>query len=408
MKGHLKMGSNKIIHGNCQNKLKELNNECVDLVYFDPPFFTQKTHSLKTRDNSKTYEFEDKFNSLNEYLELIESVLIQSKRVLKVTGSVFLHCDKTASHYIRIILDKVFGHDNFQSEIVWSYKRWSNSKKGLLNAHQIIFFYSKTKDFKFNTIYTEYSATTNIDQILQERERDENGKSVYKKDENGNVVIGKEKKGVPLSDVWEIPYLNPKAKERTGYPTQKPVLLLNRVISIATDEGDLVLDPFCGSGTTCVSAKLLKRNYIGIDKSLDAVDLANSRLDEMIITESELLNKGTESYLEKTEKELAILQNINAIPVQRNSGIDGFLKEQINGNPVPVKIQGEYETIEDAIEKLEKASIGKGYDYKIVIQTRESTTSRLFGFESDVEIIKSLELQAIERGKRSTKAQRAV
>lgn len=408
MKGHLKMGSNKIIHGNCQDKLKELNNECVDLVYFDPPFFTQKTHSLKTRDNSKTYEFEDKFNSLNEYLELIESILIQSKRVLKVTGSVFLHCDKTASHYIRIILDKVFGHDNFQSEIVWSYKRWSNSKKGLLNAHQIIFFYSKTKDFKFNTIYTEYSATTNIDQILQERERDENGKSVYKKDENGNVVIGKEKKGVPLSDVWEIPYLNPKAKERTGYPTQKPVLLLNRVISIATDEGDLVLDPFCGSGTTCVSAKLLKRNYIGIDKSLDAVDLANSRLDEMIITESELLNKGTESYLEKTEKELAILQNINAIPVQRNSGIDGFLKEQINGNPVPVKIQGEYETIEDAIEKLEKASIGKGYDYKIVIQTRESTTSRLFGFESDVEIIKSLELQAIERGKRSTKAQRAV
>jgi site-specific DNA-methyltransferase (adenine-specific) len=408
MKGHQKMETNKIIYGDCQDKLKELKNECVDLVYFDPPFFTQKTHSLKTRDNAKTYEFKDKYNSLNEYLELIENVLIQSKRVLKDTGSVFLHCDKTASHNIRIILDKVFGRDNFQSEIVWSYKRWSNSKKGLLNAHQIIFFYSKTKDFKFNTIYTKYSVTTNIDQILQERERDENGKSVYKKDENGNVVIGKEKKGVPLSDVWDIPYLNPKAKERTGYPTQKPVLLLNQVISIATDEGDLVLDPFCGSGTTCVSAKHLKRNYIGIDKSLDAVDLAISRLDEMIITESELLNKGTESYLEKTEKELAILQNINAIPVQRNSGIDGFLKEQINGNPVPVKIQGEYETIEDAIEKLEKASAEKGYDYKIVIQTRESVTSRLFGFESDVEIIKSLELQAKERGKQSTKAQQAV
>lgn len=408
MKGHLKMESNKIIHGDCQNKLKELENEYVDLVYFDPPFFTQKTHSLKTRDNKKTYEFEDKYNSLNEYLELIENVLIQSKRVLKDTGSIFLHCDKTASHNIRIILDKVFGRDNFQSEIVWSYKRWSNSKKGLLNAHQIIFFYSKTKDFKFNTIYTDYSATTNIDQILQERERDENGKSVYKKDEKGNVVIGKEKKGVPLSDVWEIPYLNPKAKERTGYPTQKPVLLLNQIISIATDEGDLVLDPFCGSGTTCVSAKHLKRNYIGIDKSKDAVDLADSRLDEMVITESDLLNKGTESYLEKTEKELAILQNINAIPVQRNSGIDGFLKEQINGNPVPVKIQGDYETLEDAIEKLEKASFGKGYGYKIVIQTKESVTSRLFGIESDVEIIKSLELQAKERGKKSTKAQHAV
>lgn len=408
MKGHLNMETNKIIHGDCQDKLMELKNECVDLVYFDPPFFTQKTHSLKTRDNAKTYKFEDRYNSLNEYLELIENVLIQSKRVLKDTGSVFLHCDKTASHNIRIILDKVFGRDNFQSEIVWSYKRWSNSKKGLLNSHQIIFFYSKTKEFKFNTIYTDYSATTNIDQILQERERDENGKSVYKKDENGNVVIGKEKKGVPLSDVWDIPYLNPKAKERTGYPTQKPVLLLNQIISIVTDEGDIVLDPFCGSGTTCVSAKHLKRNYIGIDKSMDAVNLAELRLNEMIITESELLNKGTESYLEKTEKELAILQNINAIPVQRNAGIDGFLKEQINGNPVPVKIQGDYETLEDAIEKLEKASLGKEYGYKIVIQTRESVTSRLFGFVSDVEIIKSLELQAKERGQKSTKTQHAV
>ena len=205
-----------------------------------------------------------------------------------------------------------------------------------------------------------------------------------------------------------LPYLNPKAKERTGYPTQKPVLLLNQIIRIVTDEGDIVIDPFCGSGTTCVSAKHLKRNYIGIDKSKDAVDLAESRLDEMVITESELLNKGTESYLEKTEKQLAILQNINATPVQRNSGIDGFLKEQINGGPVPVKIQGDYETLEDAIEKLEKASFGKGYDYKIVIQTKESVTSRLFGFESDVEIIKSLELQAKERSKKSAKAQRAV
>jgi site-specific DNA-methyltransferase (adenine-specific) len=408
MKKHPKMEINKIIHGDCRVRLKEFGVNSIDLVYFDPPFFTQKTHSLKTRDNSKQYEFDDKFDSIGEYLELIEAVLVETKRVLKNTGSVFLHCDKTASHQIRNVLDRVFGCENFQSEIVWSYKRWSNSKKGLLNAHQIIFFYSKTKDFTFNTIFTDYSATTNIDQILQERERDENGKSVYKKDENGNVVIGKEKKGVPLSDVWDIPYLNPKAKERTGYPTQKPVLLLNQIIKIASDEGDIILDPFCGSGTTCVSAKHLKRNYIGIDKSLDAVELAVSRLEEMVITESELLNKGTECYIEKTEKELAILQNINAIPVQRNSGIDGFLKEQINGNPVPVKIQGEYETIEDAIEKLEKASAGKNYDYKIVIQTKESVTSRLFGFESDVEIIKSLELQAKERGKKSTKAQHAV
>lgn len=387
------METNRIYHGNCVEKLKEIEANKVDLIYFDPPFFTQRKHSLTNKDNSKTYEFDDKYNSIEEYLELVENVLQESKRVLKNTGSVFLHCDKTASHNIRVVMDKVFGRENFQSEIIWSYKRWSNAKKGLLNAHQVIFFYSKTQDFKFNTLYTDYSATTNLDQILQDRERDENGKSVYKKDENGNVILGKEKKGVPLSDVWEIPYLNPKAKERTGYPTQKPVLLLNQILNIVTDEGDLVVDPFCGSGTTCVSAKSLKRQFIGIDISQDAVELANSRLEEMVISESNLLNKGTNEYQEKTEKELAILQNINAFPVQRNSGIDGFLKDHFEGMPVPIKIQGEYETIEDAIEKLEKASYGKDYKMKILIQTRETGISRLFGFESDVTIIKSLELQ---------------
>jgi site-specific DNA-methyltransferase (adenine-specific) len=387
------METNKIYHGNCIEKLKEIEANKVDLIYFDPPFFTQRKHSLTNKDNSKTYQFDDKYNSIEEYLKLVENVLQESKRVLKNTGSVFLHCDKTASHNIRVVMDKVFGRENFQSEIIWSYKRWSNAKKGLLNAHQVIFFYSKTQDFKFNTLFTDYSVTTNLDQILQDRERNENGKSVYKKDENGNVVLGKEKKGVPLSDVWEIPYLNPKAKERTGYPTQKPVLLLNQILNIVTDEGDLVVDPFCGSGTTCVSAKSLKRQFIGIDISKDAVELANSRLEEMVISESNLLNKGTNEYQEKTEKELAILQNINAFPVQRNSGIDGFLKDHFEGIPVPVKIQGEYETIEDAIEKLEKVSYGKDYKMKILIQTRETGISRLFGFESDVTIMKSLELQ---------------
>lgn len=397
------MKKNRIVQGDCLKVMQQIESNKIDLIYFDPPFFTQKKHSLSTRDNSKTFEFDDKFDSLNEYLKLIEGVLLQCKRVLKDTGSVFLHCDKTASHHIRVVLDKVFGAENFQSEIVWSYKRWSNSKKGLLNSHQIIFFYSKSENFKFNTVFTDYSASTNLDQILQDRERDENGKSIYKRDGNGNIIIGKEKKGVPLSDVWEIPYLNPKAKERSGYPTQKPVLLLNQIISIASDEGDLVLDPFCGSGTTCVSAKSLKRDYIGIDISNDAVLLANNRLEEMVITESNLLNKGVDEYFEKTDKEIATLQNINAFPVQRNSGIDGFLKEHFEGKPVPVKIQGEYETIEDAIEKLERASLGKGYALKIVVQTKETEASRLFAFQTDIEIIKSLELQTRELNRKLTK-----
>mgnify|MGYP003626679808 FL=1 len=397
------MEVNRIYKGNCINKLTELESNSVDLVYFDPPFFTQKKHSLVTRDESKKYEFSDSWDSLNDYLDLIEACLIECKRVLKETGSVFLHCDKVASHYIRLTLDKVFGMKNFQSEIIWSYKRWSNSKKGLLNSHQNIYFYSKSKHFKFNQYYTNYAATTNIDQILQDRKKTAKGKSIYKTDEDGNIVLGKEKKGVPLSDTWEIPYLNPKAKERVGYPTQKPVLLLKEIIKIVTDEGDLVVDPFCGSGTTCVAAKSMDRNFIGIDASQDAVELANRRLEEMIITDSALLNKGYNSYLEKSEYEMAILKSIDALPVQRNSGIDGFLRKHFNEKPVPVKIQGKRETLNDAIEKLEKSCQGKEFELKIVIQTRkESRGNRLFELESDIEIIQSQELIIEELKEKST------
>lgn len=396
MKEHLKMEINKIIQGDCIERLKEIKDNVVDLVYFDPPFFTQRKHVLKNKENTKTFEFDDKYDSIEDYLTLIENALIQTKRILKYSGSVFLHCDRTASHNIRIVLDKVFGRENFQSEIIWAYKRWSNTKKGLLNSHQVIFFYSKTSEFKFNTVYTEYSATTNLDQILQERERDKNGKAIYKRDKNGNIVLGREKKGVPLSDVWEIPYLNPKAKERTGYPTQKPVLLLNQILNIATVAGDLVVDPFCGSGTTCVSAKHLNRNFIGIDISQDAVDLSNSRIKEMVISTSNLLNKGISDYEEKTERELDILKSLNAFPVQRNNGIDGFLKVHFEGKPVPVKIQKNTETLEEAINKLEKASYGKGYKRKILIQTRSTGIRNLFGYKSDVTILKTLDLQIDE------------
>ncbi len=396
---------NKIYQGDCINKLKALTSDSVDLIYFDPPFFTQKKHSLVNRDESKQYEFNDSWNSLEDYLGLIESCLNECKRVLKETGSVFLHCDKVASHYIRVRLDKVFGMKNFQSEIIWSYKRWSNSKKGLLNSHQNIYFYSKSRHFKFNQYYTDYAATTNIDQILQDRIKTANGKSIYKTDKDGNVVLGKEKKGVPLSDTWEIPYLNPKAKERVGYPTQKPVLLLKEIIKIVTDKGDLVVDPFCGSGTTCVAAKSMDRNFIGIDVSKDAVELANRRLEEMIITDSALLNKGADSYFEKSAFEMAMLNSIDAIPVQRNAGIDGFLKNHFNDKPVPVKIQGKYETLSDAIEKLEQSCHGKMFDLKIVIQTRKETSgNRLFEIESDVEIIKSQQLKIEELKTKSTLA----
>ena len=216
-------------------------------------------------------------------------------------------------------------------------------------------------------MYGSYSPTTNIDQILQERERDSSGKAVYKRDENGNIVAAKEKKGVPISDVWEIPFLNPKAKERTGYPTQKPIELLDRIIKISTDEGDCVLDPFCGSGTTLVSAKLLGRDYIGIDINKDAIEISEKRLAEPYKTTSILLKVGENAYKTKSEDELSILRQFECEIVQRNKGIDAFLKKHYLGCPVAIRIQRKEEAFLDALSLLKSAADNKGCSYGILI-----------------------------------------
>ncbi len=361
---------NEVILGDCIEKLRDIEEKSIDLIYLDPPFFTQKEHKLSDKENN-SYSFDDKWESIHDYKTYISDRLIECRRVLKDTGSIFLHCDKSASHYLRVALDEVFGSDNFQSEIIWSYKRWSNSKKGLLNSHQNIYFYSKTDEFKFNTFYNEYSATTNVDQILQKRKKDKNGKSTYMLDENRDVVVDDNKKGVPLGDVWNIPYLNPRAKERCGYPTQKPILLLDQIIKISTDENDVVLDPFCGSGTTLVSAKLLNRNFIGIDKSESAVNLANKRLENSIKTESKLLKKGEKSYKNKTDDELNILKLFNAIPVQRNKYIDGIVTLKEGRGLVAVKIQKDDESIEDLIKGLKKAGEKKKCKNMILVRTKK-------------------------------------
>ena len=382
---------NTLICGDSCTELKKISADSVNLVYLDPPFFSQKEHELSSRTDGKVYSFDDKFSSKSEYLSFMSEILSEIKRILKTDGAVFLHCDRYASHNLRAVLDEIFGEENFQSEIIWSYKRWSNSKKGLLNAHQNIYFYSKSKNFKFNQFYTDYSPSTNIDQILQERARNSKGKSEYKKDSDGNVVLATEKKGVPLSDVWEIPFLNPKAKERCGYPTQKPVKLIQRIIELVTDENDLVLDPFCGSGTTCVAAKSLHRNYIGIDKNPDAITLSEKRLSDMVISESGVLSKGIESYIEKSSFENALLTLLNAIPVQRNKGIDGFIRNE--KSLIPIKIQKDTETIDEAILSLENAVRGKDFPIKILIQTNETHTANLSERETDVKVVKYVDLQ---------------
>ncbi len=366
-----------IIPGDCLEVAQQMESSTINLIYLDPPFFTQTRQQLITGDQKFSYD--DLWASHQAYAEFMFKRLSEFHRLLTPDGSIFVHCDKNATHIIRVLLDKLFGEDNFRSEIIWHYKRWSNSKKGLLPAHQTIYFYSKTDEFKFNTLYSDYSESTNIDQILQKRARDSNGKTIYARDKNGFIISSDTKKGVPLSDVWEIPYLNPKAKERSGYPTQKPILLLERIIEIASEPGDLILDPFCGSGTTLVAAQLLGRRAIGIDISNDAISLTQQRLANCVKTDSLLLKKGRNAYLNADQTALNILTGLDIVPVQRNQGIDAILKSHYQGKPVPIRVQRQHESLFEAISMLSKAARTKGAVKAILIKTNDHSL-----FDDDV------------------------
>lgn len=371
----------QLFRGDCLDIMRDFTANSVNLVYLDPPFFTQKPHSLLTRDRQQQFSFSDIWHSHIEYANFLFDRLQEIKRVLHPAGSLFFHCDRNASHIIRILLDELFGTDQFRSEIIWHYKRWSNSQKNLLPAHQTIYYYTKSNEYTFNVFYEDYSASTNVDQILQRRKRDEYGKSVYDLDQNGVFVPNGAKKGVPLSDVWQIPYLNPKAKERVGYPTQKPVILLQRIIEIASNENDLILDPFCGSGTTLVAAMLLNRQAIGIDISNDAIEIARKRIEDPVKSDSHLLKVGAEAYKSADEQSLALLRGLEFVPVQRNQGIDAFLKDEVNGFALPVRIQRLDETILEAAQKLYRAAKTKNVPVMLLIALREGG---YFSFETEL------------------------
>lgn len=386
---------NKLIQGDCLEVMQTLNPNSIDLIYLDPPFFSERKHVLKNKDGSREFSFDDTWGDSTIYADFLRKRIKLMHKLLKDTGSIFVHCDKSAEHIVRAVLDSVFGAENFRSEIIWSYKRWSNSKKGLLPSHQNIYFYSKSKEFKFNKIFRSYSETTNVDQILQDRSRDKNNKSIYAKDSSGKIKNGASKKGVPLGDVWDIPFLNPKAKERVGYPTQKPILLLEQIIELVTDEQDIVLDPFCGSGTTCVASKLLNRQYLGIDISEDAIDLSNERLKNPIKTESALLKKGRDAYINADTIALDYLQGIPFNAVQRNKGIDAILVEQYENTPILVRVQKPNETLIEAAKLLKKAMVTKQSKISILLQTIATDNCDL-KLEEDLKAIKVVKSPAIQ------------
>ncbi len=192
------------------------------------------------------------------YLSFMAARLAEMQRLLKPAGSIYLHCDPTMSHSLKLLMDVVFGGKSFRNEIVWAYRTGGVSKKWFPRKHDLIFYYGKTEKVKHVP--------------LQERIRYERPFFGVKQDKEGYYA------DVYVRDVWEIPAVINVSKERTGYPTQKPVALLERIVNASSNEGDLILDPFCGCATTCVAAERLGRKWVGIDVASQAANLVRKRL----------------------------------------------------------------------------------------------------------------------------------
>ncbi|MDP2729902.1 MAG: DNA methyltransferase [Dehalococcoidales bacterium] len=322
------METNVIYCGDCLIKLKEIPDESIDLIYIDPPFSSNRNYVAFWQEQEKRH-FEDRFENVRAYLNYMEPRIKELYRILSPKGSFYYHCDWHASHYIKMLLDRddLFGYSNFLNEIVWHYRRWTGSAQNFLRMHDTILFYAKEKGkHRFNPAFTNYTKKSLARK--QHYHTRIKGDDVY--------VTSISPTGVKENDVWDIPVINSQAKERLGYPTQKPLALLDRIIKASSNEGDIVLDAFCGCGTTIISAQLLKRQWIGIDVSPTSCRVMAKRLqDSCGITE------GIDFWIKdlpKTVEELRIypafeFQNwaVNAlggVPNKirvRDKGIDGKL-----------------------------------------------------------------------------------
>lgn len=244
---------NKIILGECYEVLKNFPKESFDLIYIDPPFNTGKVQKLGE------YEYNDKFDSDQQYRNYIKVRIALARTLLKVSGSIFVHIDCREVHHVRFMLDEIFGEDNFQNEIIWAYDYGARNKNRWSRKHDNILWY--TKDHRCY-IYNY----TKIDRIPY----------------MAPVLVGKEKaeRGKTPTDTWWQTIVPTQSKERTGYPTQKPIQILQRIIKVHTNPGDKVLDFFAGSGTTGEAAYLEGREFLLIDKNPQAFDIMHERFKE--------------------------------------------------------------------------------------------------------------------------------
>ena len=290
--------SRTLYHGDNLDFLRGMNSNTVDLVATDPPFNKGRDFHATPDSLAAGAKFQDRWSwekdvhqewvdriaddwpktmnviqgsrnsygdDLGAFLCFMAVRLIEVRRVLKETGSIYLHCDPTASHYLKELMDAIFGRKNFRNEIVWCYKTGGRAKTHFPKKHDLILWYSKSHRryvFNYDSVSLPRDTSTMHEPVLA----DENGRKYQRNFKNNKEYRYYLDKGVLPDDWWtDIQAENPASKKRTGYPTQKPLKLYERIIKASSSEGDLVLDPFAGCATTCVAAEKLGREWVGVD-----------------------------------------------------------------------------------------------------------------------------------------------
>ena len=301
---------NKIFWGDSLQVMSHLMKDYrgkIDLVYIDPPFDSKADYKKKiaikgvgkTENNPSTFE-EKQYGDIwtnDEYLQFMYERLIIIRDLLSDTGALYLHCDYHKSHQLKLILDELFGQNNFRNEIIWSYSTPGRPNDRFAQKHDSIFVYGKTVNTYFNVEgakipYTEEYIKSHF------RDVDENGKQCRKRFDAGKWRTYYPDAGMIPNDVWDIPYENSMSKNRLDYPTQKPEALLERIIKSATKEGDIVFDCFMGSGTTQAVSMKLGRRFIGADINLGSIQTTTKRLISVSreIDENTEISTGFEVY----------------------------------------------------------------------------------------------------------------
>jgi DNA modification methylase len=378
----------------CEDNLERLSRlpeESVDLIYLDPPFFSNKTYEVIWGDEAEVRSFEDRWaGGINHYIRWMRERLMEMRRVLKKTGSLYLHCDWHASHYLKVMVDSehVFGAKNFRNEIVWAYRGGGTPRKDFGRRHDTILRYSKTNNYNFypDEIRMPYQAEGigRTDDAMWGKHKGTN--KDYKPHPLGKVP----------EDWWPMNPLNANDPERLGYPTQKPEALLERIVRASSKQGDVVLDPFCGCGTTLAVAERLNRNWIGVDISPTAAEIMKVRLRKMGAEDIEVVGEPTtEAELRKLkpfEFQNWVIRKVDGTHSPRKSGdmgIDGYTFFE----HLPIQIKRSERVGRNVVDNFETAVERYGADKGYVVAF--SFTKGAYDEAARAHTAKNLEIELV-------------